>query len=51
MWASLGGVPGPMQKKRGGGVGGTLAYDPGLTPQLVQVHGLGPRAKISAWDT
>jgi len=26
----------------------TLPHDPRLTPQLVQVHGLGPQAKISA---
>ena len=29
----------------------TIAHDPGLTPQLVQVHGLGPWAEKSAWDT
>ena len=43
MWANLGGVPGPKKKKKKK----TLAHDPGLTPQLVQVHDLGPRVEIS----
>ena len=32
----------PKKKKK------NLAHDPGLTPQLVQVHDLRPQAEISA---
>ena len=31
--------------------GKTLAHDQGATPHLVHIHGLGPRARMSAWDT
>ena len=45
------GTWGNAKKGLGGGGGRTLVYDPGLTPQLVQVHDLGPQAEISTWDT
>ena len=45
MWTNLGGVPGPPQNKK---KKKNLAHDPGLTPQLVQVHDLRPQAEISA---
>ena len=28
-----------------------LAHDPGITPQLVQIHDMRPRAEVNAWDT
>ena len=37
------------QRKEKGGRR-TLVYDLGLTPQSIQVHGLGPWAEISTWD-
>ena len=44
-WASA------KKKKNKKKEGKTLVHDPGLTPPLVQVHGLGPQTRISAWGT
>jgi len=46
MWSNLRAVPGPALKKKGR-KDEILAHDPGLTPQSVQVHGLGLRVGIS----
>ena len=51
IWASLGRIPGPAQKKKEKEEGKTLVHDSELTPPLVQAHGLGSQAKISARGT
>ena len=50
MWASLDGVLGPAQKKKKKKKK-NLAHNLGPIPQLVQVHGLGPRGGISTQGT
>ena len=55
IWASLGRIPGPAQKKKEKKKekeeGKTLVHDSELTPPLVQAHGLGSQAEISARGT
>ena len=52
IWASLGRIPGPAQKKeKKKEEGKTLVHDSELTPPLVQAHGLGSQAEISARGT
>ena len=54
IWASLGRIPRPAQKKKRKKKkeeGKTLVHDSELTPPLVQAHGLGSQAEISARGT